>query len=68
MNTIIKAILLTVAIQLFFFSLMFLGGLLDPLLGLWAAGFYFSIVGSYFIFRSVYRWLDRPKKHFNPYS
>jgi len=50
METRIKAIFLTLVIQIGFVGLFFLGGLLDPLLMLYAAGIYFFVVGSYLIY------------------
>lgn len=46
----IKAIFLTLVIQIGFAGLFFLGGLLDPLLMLYAAGIYFFVIGSYLIY------------------
>lgn len=43
----IKAFLLATAVQTFFVLLFFIGGLLDPLLGLCMVGFYFFVVGYF---------------------
>lgn len=45
-----KAFLLALIIQACIAGLIFLGGLLDPLLGLWVAGAYFFFVGFYLIY------------------
>ncbi len=47
----IKALLLALVIQMCIAGLIFLGGLLDPLLGLWVMGIYFFIVGYYLMYR-----------------
>jgi len=47
----IKALLLALVIQMCIVGLIFLGGLLDPLLGLWVMGIYFFIVGYYLMYR-----------------
>lgn len=39
----VKAFLLTLVIQTCIAGLIFLGGLLDPLLGLWITGIYFFL-------------------------
>lgn len=49
----IIAFLLALIIQACFAGLIFLGGLLDPLLSLWALGIYFFIVSSYLMYRSL---------------
>ncbi|CEK10135.1 Uncharacterised protein [Legionella hackeliae] len=46
-----KALAHTSLIQCIFFASIFLGFLLDPLIGIWLAGFYFFIIGSFFIYR-----------------
>ena len=50
-KTKIKACLLALLIQICIAGLIFLGGLLDPLLGLWVAGIYFFIAGVYLMYR-----------------
>jgi hypothetical protein len=47
----INAFLLALFIQIIIAGLFFLGGLLDPLLGLWVAGIYFFVVGFYLTYR-----------------
>jgi len=47
----IKALLLALVIQMCIAGLIFVGGLLDPLLGLWVMGIYFFIVGYYLMYR-----------------
>ena len=50
-NERIKALLLALFIQLCIAALLFIGGLLDPLLGLLVAGIYFFIIGFYLMYR-----------------
>lgn len=47
----IKAFLLATLVQASFILLFFIGGLLDPLLGLYVAGFYFFVVGYFLAYR-----------------
>lgn len=49
----IKAVLLTLVIQLFVVALFFLGFLLDPLIGIWVVAVYFFVVGSFCIYRFI---------------
>lgn len=46
----VKAILLTIVIQLFFLVLVFFGFLLDPLIGIWTVSIYFLIIGSFLLY------------------
>lgn len=43
----IRAFLLALVIQVCIAGLIFIGGLLDPLIGLWVTGIYFFVVGFY---------------------
>ena len=49
----IKALLLSLVIQACIAALIFFGGVLDPLIGLWVAGIYFFIIGSYLMYRHL---------------
>jgi len=49
----IKALLLATIVQALFMLLLFIGGLLDPLLGLYVAGFYFFGVGYFLTYRFI---------------
>ena len=46
-----------------FFWLFFWGGLLDPLIGLWAAGIYFFVIGTYLMYRYLLTSVFRGKLH-----
>lgn len=50
-NKKIKALTLALFIQFCIAGLIFLGGLLDPLLGLWVVGIYFFVIGFYLMYR-----------------
>ena len=52
----IQALILAILIQTLIAGVFFVGGLLDPLLGLWVAAIYFFVVGSYLMYRY---WLAR---------
>jgi hypothetical protein len=43
----ITSILITILVQLIIVGLVFLGFLLDPLIGVWIVGIYFSVIGSF---------------------
>ncbi len=47
----VSAFLLALIIQICIAGLMFMGGLLDPLLGLWVVGIYFFILGTYLMYQ-----------------
>jgi len=49
----IRAFLHACFIQLCCMGVIFLGGLLDPLMGLWIAIFYFFVIGTYSIYRCL---------------
>lgn len=49
----ISVFLLALVIQICVAGLIFVGGLLDPLLGLWVVGIYFFIVGTYLMYRYI---------------
>jgi hypothetical protein len=49
----IKAFILALFLQACIAALIFFGGLLDPLLGLGAAGIYFFVIGFYLMYRYV---------------
>lgn len=57
----IKALLLALVIQACIAGLIFLGGLLDPLLGLWVMGIYFFVVGYYLMYRYLLARLLKEK-------
>jgi len=47
----ITSLLITILVQSFIAGIIFLGFLLDPLLGIWAVGIYFSIICSFLTYR-----------------
>lgn len=49
----IKAFLLASTVHLIFILLFFVGGLLDPLLGLCCIAFYFLVVGYFLTYRFI---------------
>lgn len=46
-----RALISALSIQFCIIGLIFIGGLLDPLVALWIAGIYFFIVGTYLTYR-----------------
>lgn len=57
----IKAVLCTLIIQMCFIGLFFFGSLLDPLIGLWVAGIYFFVIGSYLMYHCLLTSLFRAR-------
>ena len=47
----IKAFVFALVVQTCIAGLIFLAGLLDPLLSLWIVGIYFFIIGTYLMYR-----------------
>ena len=45
------SILLTIAVQLTITGIIFFSFLLDPLIGVWIVGIYFSVIVSFFTYR-----------------
>jgi len=60
----INAFLLALVIQLSIAGMVFLGGLLDPLIGLWVVGIYFFGVGFYLMYH--YLLSDSRSNHLTP--
>ncbi|EHL29989.1 hypothetical protein LDG_8041 [Legionella drancourtii LLAP12] len=60
----ITSVLLSIVVQLFFIGFVFLGFLLDPLIGLWIVAFYFFVIGSFLIYYFILNKfsLKSPKK------
>ncbi|MFA5961019.1 MAG: hypothetical protein WC785_10955 [Tatlockia sp.] len=46
----LNAFLMALVMQLCIVVLVFFGGLLDPLLGLWVAAAYFFVIGTYLMY------------------
>lgn len=57
----IKALLLALFIQGCIAGLIFFGGLLDPLIGLWIVGIYFFVIGVYLMYRHLLMSLFKEK-------
>ena len=57
----IKALLLSLFIQAYIAGMIFFGGVLDPLIGLWVAGIYFFIIGYYLMYRYLLTTLFKEK-------
>jgi len=55
----IEALLGALLFQIIFLGLIFLGTLLDPLIGLWVAAIYFFIVGSYLVYRNLLTYFSK---------
>lgn len=47
----VKAVLIVIILQAIFCTLLFVGFLLDPLIGVWMFSIYFFIVSSFFMYR-----------------
>lgn len=58
-KTKIQAFLLAIIIQCALGAILFLAGLLDPLLLVWALGIYFIIIGGYTMYRSLLSFLSK---------
>lgn len=62
----ITAILLVVLIQFFIAALVFLGFLLDPLIGVWVVAIYFLVIGSFLMYYYVLsKFSPMAKKNIN---
>lgn len=57
----IIAFLLALLVQIGVGSLIFVAGLLDPLLGIWALGIYFFVIGLYLMYRYLLMRLFKEK-------
>lgn len=55
----ISVLLLALVIQICIAGLIFVGGLLDPLIGLWVVGIYFFIIGTYLTYRHLLTCFSR---------
>lgn len=53
----IKAFLLATTAQAFFVLIFFVGSLLDPLIGLCVAGFYFLVIGYFLTYHFILNML-----------
>lgn len=61
----IKALVLALFIQTCIAGLMFIGGILDPLIGLWIVGIYFFVIGFYLMYRYILINLSKVKDRQN---
>lgn len=57
----IIAFLLALLVQIGIGGLIFVAGLLDPLLGIWALGIYFFVIGLYLMYRYLLMRLFKEK-------
>lgn len=46
----LRTVLLAIVCQFIFAGFIFVGFLLDPLLGIWVAGIYFFVIGSFLMY------------------
>lgn len=53
-----KALILTLIVQAIMAMLFFIGGLMDPLLIVYVAIFYFLVIGSFLTFKVIYQRED----------
>lgn len=57
----IKALILALFIQAGIAGLIFIGGILDPLIGVWVAGVYFFVIGFYLMYHYMLINLSKVK-------